>query len=450
VIKLAKFPRDFVWGTATSSYQIEGAVNEDGRTPSIWDTFSKTEGKTYKGHTGDVACDHYHRYKEDVEILKEIGVKAYRFSIAWPRIFPEEGKYNPKGMDFYKKLIDELQKRDIVPAATIYHWDLPQWAYDKGGGWLNRESIKWYVEYATKLFEELGDAIPLWITHNEPWCSSILSYGIGEHAPGHKNYREALIAAHHILLSHGEAVKAFREMNIKGSKIGITLNLTPAYPASEKEEDKLAAQYADGFANRWFLDPIFKGNYPEDMMELYSKIIGEFDFIKEGDLETISVPIDFLGVNYYTRSIVKYNEDSMLKAENVPGPGKRTEMGWEISPESLYDLLKRLDREYTKLPMYITENGAAFKDEVTEDGRVHDDERIEYIKEHLKAAAKFIGEGGNLKGYFVWSLMDNFEWAHGYSKRFGIVYVDYTTQKRILKDSALWYKEVILDDGIED
>ncbi|WP_019907224.1 GH1 family beta-glucosidase [Thermoanaerobacter indiensis] len=447
---MAKFPRDFVWGTATSSYQIEGAVNEDGRTPSIWDTFSKTEGKTYKGHTGDVACDHYHRYKEDVEILKEIGVKAYRFSIAWPRIFPEEGKYNPKGMDFYKKLIDELQKRDIVPAATIYHWDLPQWAYDKGGGWLNRESIKWYVEYATKLFEELGDAIPLWITHNEPWCSSILSYGIGEHAPGHKNYREALIAAHHILLSHGEAVKAFREMNIKGSKIGITLNLTPAYPASEKEEDKLAAQYADGFANRWFLDPIFKGNYPEDMMELYSKIIGEFDFIKEGDLETISVPIDFLGVNYYTRSIVKYDEDSMLKAENVPGPCKRTEMGWEISPESLYDLLKRLDREYTKLPMYITENGAAFKDEVTEDGRVHDDERIEYIKEHLKAAAKFIGEGGNLKGYFVWSLMDNFEWAHGYSKRFGIVYVDYTTQKRILKDSALWYKEVILDDGIED
>lgn len=447
---MAKFPRDFVWGTATSSYQIEGAVNEDGRTPSIWDTFSKTEGKTYKGHTGDVACDHYHRYKEDVEILKEIGVKAYRFSIAWPRIFPEEGKYNPKGMDFYKKLIDELQKRDIVPAATIYHWDLPQWAYDKGGGWLNRESIKWYVEYATKLFEELGDAIPLWITHNEPWCASILSYGIGEHAPGHKNYREALIAAHHILLSHGEAVKAFREMNIKGSKIGITLNLTPAYPASEKEEDKLAAQYADGFANRWFLDPIFKGNYPEDMMELYSKIIGEFDFIKEGDLETISVPIDFLGVNYYTRSIVKYNEDSMLKAENVPGPGKRTEMGWEISPESLYDLLKRLDREYTKLPMYITENGAAFKDEVTEDGRVHDDERIEYIKEHLKAAAKFIEEGGNLKGYFVWSLMDNFEWAHGYSKRFGIVYVDYETQKRILKDSALWYKEVILDDGIED
>jgi beta-glucosidase len=381
--------------------------------------------------------------------MKEIGVKAYRFSIAWPRIFPEEGKYNPKGMDFYKRLIDELLKRDIMPAATIYHWDLPMWAYDKGGGWLNRDSVKWYVEYATKLFEELGDVIPLWITHNEPWCSSILSYGIGEHAPGHKDWREALIAAHHILLSHGEAVKAFREMNIKGSKIGITLNLTPAYPASEKEEDKLAAQYAGGFANRWFLDPIFKGNYPEDMVELYSKIIGEFDFIKEGDLETISVPIDFLGVNYYTRSIVKYNEDSMLKAENVPGPGKKTEMGWEISPESLYDLLKRLDREYTKLPMYITENGAAFKDEVTEDGRVHDDERIEYIKEHLKAAAKFIEEGGNLKGYFVWSLMDNFEWAHGYSKRFGIVYVDYETQKRILKDSALWYKEVIQKNSIE-
>ncbi|MGB9779807.1 GH1 family beta-glucosidase [Caldanaerobacter sp.] len=446
---MVKFPKDFTWGVATSSYQIEGAVNEDGRTPSIWDTFSKTEGKTYQGHTGDVACDHYHRYKEDVEIMKEIGVKAYRFSIAWPRIFPEEGKYNPKGMDFYKRLVDELLKRDIMPVATIYHWDLPQWAYEKKGGWLNRESVKWYVEYASKLFEELGDVIPLWITHNEPWCSSILSYGIGEHAPGHKDWREALIAAHHILLSHGEAVKVFRDMNLKGAQIGITLNLTPAYPASEKEEDKLAAQYADGFANRWFLDPIFKGNYPEDMMELYSKIIGEFDFIKEGDLETISVPIDFLGVNYYTRSIVKYNEDSMLKAENVPGPGKRTEMGWEISPESLYDLLKRLDREYAKLPIYITENGAAFKDELTEDGRVHDYERIEYIKEHLKAIARFIEEGGNLKGYFVWSLLDNFEWAHGYSKRFGIVYVDYETQKRILKDSAFWYKGVIEKGAIE-
>ncbi|MBE3578432.1 GH1 family beta-glucosidase [Caldanaerobacter subterraneus] len=446
---MVKFPKDFTWGVATSSYQIEGAVNEDGRTPSIWDTFSKTEGKTYQGHTGDVACDHYHRYKEDVQIMKEIGVKAYRFSIAWPRIFPEEGKYNPKGMDFYKRLVDELLKREIIPVATIYHWDLPQWAYEKNGGWLNRESVKWYVEYASKLFEELGDVIPLWITHNEPWCSSILSYGIGEHAPGHKDWREALIAAHHILLSHGEAVKVFRDMNLKGAQIGITLNLTPAYPASEKEEDKLAVQYADGFANRWFLDPIFKGNYPEDMMELYSKIIGEFDFIREGDLETISVPIDFLGVNYYTRSIVKYNEDSMLKAENVPGPGKKTEMGWEISPESLYDLLKRLDREYTKLPMYITENGVAFKDEVTEDGRVHDYERIEYIKEHLKAIARFIEEGGNLKGYFVWSLLDNFEWAHGYSKRFGIVYVDYETQKRILKDSAFWYKGVIEKGVIE-
>ncbi|AAM23648.1 Beta-glucosidase/6-phospho-beta-glucosidase/beta- galactosidase [Caldanaerobacter subterraneus subsp. tengcongensis MB4] len=449
MIELVKFPKDFTWGVATSSYQIEGAVNEDGRTPSIWDTFSKTEGKTYQGHTGDVACDHYHRYKEDVQIMKEIGVKAYRFSIAWPRIFPEEGKYNPKGMDFYKRLVDELLKREIIPVATIYHWDLPQWAYEKNGGWLNRESVKWYVEYASKLFEELGDVIPLWITHNEPWCSSILSYGIGEHAPGHKDWREALIAAHHILLSHGEAVKVFRDMNLKGAQIGITLNLTPAYPASEKEEDKLAVQYADGFANRWFLDPIFKGNYPEDMMELYSKIIGEFDFIREGDLETISVPIDFLGVNYYTRSIVKYNEDSMLKAENVPGPGKKTEMGWEISPESLYDLLKRLDREYTKLPMYITENGVAFKDEVTEDGRVHDYERIEYIKEHLKAIARFIEEGGNLKGYFVWSLLDNFEWAHGYSKRFGIVYVDYETQKRILKDSAFWYKGVIEKGVIE-
>ena len=440
---MLKFTSNFLFGTATSSYQVEGAVKEDGRTSSIWDTFSKTPGKIYMGDTGDVACDHYHRYKEDIEIMKEIGVKAYRFSIAWPRIFPEEGKYNPKGMDFYKRLVDELLKRDIMPVATIYHWDLPQWAYDKGEGWLNRDSVKWYVEYSTKLFEELGDLIPLWITHNEPWCSSILGYGTGEHAPGHKNYREALIAAHHILLSHGEAVKVFRNMNLKGSKIGITLNLTPSYPASEKEEDKLAAKNLDGFSNRWFLDPIFKGNYPEDMKDLYKREVGEYDFIKEGDLNKIKEEIDFLGINYYSRAIVKYKEDNMLKVEAVEGPGKKTEMGWEIWPEALYELLKRIKKEYTDKPLYITENGAAFKDEVTEDEKIHDLNRIEYIKEHLKAALKFIEEGGNLKGYFAWSLLDNFEWAHGYSKRFGIVYVDFNNQKRLLKDSALWYKEII-------
>lgn len=445
---MANFPKDFLFGTATSSYQIEGAANEDGRTPSIWDTFSKTEGKTYNGDTGDIACDHYHRYKEDIGILKEIGVKAYRFSIAWPRIFPDRGKFNPKGMDFYKKLIEELLKNDIIPVATIYHWDLPQWAGDLGG-WLNRDSIYWYSEYSKKLFKEIGDMIPMWITHNEPWCASILSYGIGEHAPGHKDYREALIAAHHILLSHGEAVKIFRDMNIKESQIGITLNLTPAYPASEREVDRLAAQYADGFSNRWFLDSIFKGDYPIDMIELYKKEIGEFDFIKSEDLGIISQPIDFLGINFYSRSIVKYKEDTLLKGIGVEGTGAKTDMGWEISPESLYDLLKRLDKEYTKIPIYITENGAAFKDIITEDGKVHDQERIKYIKEHLKYANKFIKEGGNLKGYFLWSFLDNFEWAYGYSKRFGIVYVDYKTQKRILKDSAIWYKEVINKAAID-
>ncbi|AFK85369.1 MULTISPECIES: GH1 family beta-glucosidase [Thermoanaerobacterium] len=439
---MANFPKGFLFGTATSSYQIEGAVNEDGRTPSIWDTFSKTSGMTYNGDTGDIACDHYHRYKEDVVILKEIGVKAYRFSIAWPRIFPEKGNFNPKGIDFYKRLVEELLKNDIIPVATIYHWDLPQWAGDLGG-WLNRDLIYWYSEYSQKLFKEIGNVVPMWITHNEPWCASILSYGIGEHAPGHKDYREALIAAHHILLSHGEAVKIFRDMNIKESQIGITLNLTPAYPASERDVDRLAAQYADGFSNRWFLDPIFKGNYPEDMIELYKEEIGKFDFIKSEDLGIISQPIDFLGINFYSRSIVKYSEKSMLKWIGVEGPGAKTDMGWEIRPESLYDLLKRLDKEYTRIPIYITENGAAFKDIITEDGKVHDQERIEYIKEHLKYANKFIKEGGNLKGYFLWSFLDNFEWAFGYSKRFGIVYVDYKTQKRILKDSALWYKEVI-------
>jgi beta-glucosidase len=442
------FSKEFIFGTATASYQIEGAAFEDGRAPSIWDTFSKTPGKTYMGHTGDVACDHYHRYKEDIKILKILGISSYRFSIAWPRIFNQKGRYNPEGMEFYKNLLKELKDNGIIPMVTLYHWDLPQWAQDLGG-WANRECVEWFEEYCNKVFDEIGHKVKMWITHNEPFCSSFLGHYIGVHAPGHMDLKEALTAAHHILLSHGRVVKLFRERGFTESQIGITLNLTPSYAFSKSDEDIKAAKIADGFDNRWFLDPVFKGQYPKDIVELYEKLIGKLDFIEDGDLETISQQIDFLGVNYYTRHIVKYCPDAELGYCSVDGGRPKTEMGWEICPESLYDLLLRLKREYTNLPIYITENGAAFDDKV-ENGKVHDIQRIEYLRAHFNSALRFIEQGGNLKGYYIWSLMDNFEWALGYSKRFGIVYVDYDTQERIIKDSALWYKKLIETRSLDE
>jgi len=436
-----KFRNKFIFGVSTSSYQIEGAVAEDGRSPSIWDTFSKTPGNVYDGHTGDIACDHYHRFKEDVELLKEIGVDSYRFSISWSRIFPEKGKYNPKGMKFYKELVNELNKKGIRPMATLYHWDLPEWAY-KMGGWLNRDSVSWFKEYAIKVFEELNDSVRFWITHNEPFCTSILGYAKGEHSPGHKDMREALIVSHHVLLSHGVVVKAFRKFGFKDSEIGIALNLTPFYPASDSKEDKDAAFRADGLTNRWFLDSIFKTSYPEDMKKVFNKFVGEFDFVKDGDLQTISTKNDFLGVNYYTRNIIKFSQNSELKYEQVHGNFERTAMDWEICPEALRDIIIRIREEYTKVPIYITENGAAFDDVLSKEKRVHDFKRIEYVRRHLIEIAKLNEQGANIKGYYLWSFMDNFEWTYGYSKRFGIVFVDYETQERILKDSAIWYKNI--------
>jgi beta-glucosidase len=439
---MVRFKQDFVFGVATSAYQIEGAVAEDGRTPSIWDTFCKIPGKVHEGQIGDIACDHYHRYKEDVRILKEIGVDSYRFSISWPRIFPEYDKYNPKGMEFYKKLINELNENDIKPTVTLYHWDLPMWAYNRGG-WLNRDSVKWFKEYATKVFKELNNSVKFWITHNEPFCASILGYGLGVHAPGHKNIGEALITAHHILLSHGVAVETFRELGFKDSKIGITLNLTPSYPVSNSKEDIEAASRCDGLSNRWFLDPVFKSSYSEDMKKILAKFAGKFDFIKDGDLQKISTKIDFLGVNYYTRVLTKFFQDSKLNYQDVQGNLKKTAMGWEICPEALYDFILRLRKEYIQIPIYITENGAAFDDVLSKEKRVNDIERIDYIKRHLIKIAELNKQGADIRGYYLWSLVDNFEWAYGYSKRFGIVYVDFKTQERTLKDSALWYKDVI-------
>ncbi|KEO81650.1 GH1 family beta-glucosidase [Tumebacillus flagellatus] len=443
---MTQFPKDFIWGTATAAYQIEGAAHEDGRTRSHWDTFSHTPGNVFDGHTGDVACDHYHRYAEDIALLKSLGVQSYRFSISWPRIFPEKGKLNPAGVAFYHRLLDELEKHGITPAVTMYHWDLPQWIADEGG-WTSRNSVEYFEVYAEALFREFGGRVPSWITHNEPWCAAFLSYGIGEHAPGHRDWYEATAAAHHILLSHGKAVELYRSLNLAG-QIGITLNLTPAYAASEAPEDAAAAHRQDGFANRWYLDPIFKGSYPADMVELFANFLGRpLDFIQPGDAQIIAAPNDFLGINFYSRNVVRQGNDPLLQLDHVPGGGAVTDMGWEIAPTALFDLLTRIKQEYTSLPLYITENGAAFPDAV-EDGKVHDPERIEYLRTHFEQALRFLEEGGNLKGYYVWSFLDNYEWAFGYSKRFGIVYVDYETQARIPKDSAHWLKQVIERNGL--
>lgn len=440
--KLKNFEKDFILGTATSSYQVEGATAEDNRSPSIWDEFCKIHGKIYKGHTGDIACDHYHRYKEDIEIMKEIGTNAYRFSIAWPRIFPEKGRYNPKGMEFYKKLVYELNKKEIKPIVTLYHWELPMWAYN-AGGWLNRDSINWFNEYAAKIFEELNDNVFLWITHNEPLCTSIYGHYEGFLAPGHKNLKEALKVAHHVLLSHGTVVEAFRKFGLKSNGIGISLNLNPSYPASNSEEDKKAAHISSGYDFRWFLDPLFKSSYPEDMKIIYKDLIGDFDFVKDGDIQKISIDNDFLGINYYTRKLVKFSQNSKLKFKKIDGSLMKTEMNWEIIPESLCDVVSIVRKEYTKIPIYITENGIALDDKISKDGKVHDNTRIDYLREHLIKVSELNQKGSDIRGYFIWSLIDNFEWHYGYSKRFGIVFTDYESQKRILKDSALWYKDLI-------
>lgn len=442
------FPDGFIWGAATAAYQIEGAWKEDGKGESIWDRFSHTPGKIENGDTGDVACDHYHRYHDDVKLMKELGLKAYRFSVSWPRIFPSgKGQVNQAGVDFYKRLVDALLKEDIIPAATLYHWDLPQ-ALEDEGGWPNRDTAKYYSDYAAYMFEEFGDSIPLWITHNEPFVAAFLGYGMGIHAPGHKDLKAALMASHNLLYSHGLAVQAFGEIGMGSAQIGITLNLSRVEPASDSEADRDAARRMDAATNRLFLDPVFLGRYPEEVLEIAAQLdLGQF-LNREDDLKLINQPIDFLGVNYYTRTLVESDPKGQFMAANtVEGPLEKTDMGWEIYPEGLFTLLKRLKEEYNDPNLYITENGAAFPDQVDEDGLVHDPKRVKYLEEHFAQAHRAIEEGVKLKGYFVWSLMDNFEWAFGYTKRFGLFYVDYPTQKRIWKDSARFYQKVIDENG---
>ena len=431
------FPDDFLWAAAVSAYQIEGAVDADGRGESIWDRFSATPGKVANGDTGAVACDSYHRYREDVQLMRELGLNAFRFSIAWPRILPDgRGEPNAAGLDFYDRLVDELLRAGIEPFATLYHWDLPQ-ALEERGGWPVRDTAEAFAEYVGVVSERLGDRVRHWITQCEPWVVSWLGYGLGEHAPGRRSDADALAAAHHVLLGHGLAAEVLRGRSAD-AQVGITIDLVAFHPLTDSPDDLAAVTRSDGFRNRWILDPVLRGAYPQDMLEVYASILPP---IRDGDLATIAAPLDFLGVNYYTRSVVRADPAGGPPVTVEADDAERTEMGWEVYPDGLYELLRRLDDEYELPPLYVTENGAAYSDHRS-NGTVEDPRRISYVERHLDAIARAIDHGIPVRGYFLWSLLDNFEWAHGYSKRFGIVYVDYPTGTRIPKASARWYSEV--------
>ncbi len=435
-------PPGFLWGAATASYQIEGAVGEDGRGESIWDRFCATPGKVKNGDTGAVACDHYHRYRDDVALMKRLGLQAYRFSVAWPRILPEGvGPPNQAGLDFYRRLVDELLTAGIRPFATLYHWDLPQVLQDRHGGWLGRDTAEAFAAYAEVVSRALGDRVKDWITLNEPLCSSWLGHGIGIHAPGFRDPALATRATHNLLLGHGYAVPVIRD-HCQGARVGISLNLNPAHPASESAADQAAARQADLVTNRLFLDPLYRGAYPSELLEQ----CGERAFgLKPGDMRVVSAPLDFLGVNYYTRSLRRADPaglDPTGTEVRIDGV-EHTAMDWEVYPDGLYEMLSRVHREYHPSAIYVTESGAAFPDVLTADGAVHDDRRRAYLESHFARARQLAAEGVSLRGYFVWSLLDNFEWAEGYGKRFGLVHVDYATQRRVVKDSGHWYAEFI-------
>jgi beta-glucosidase len=434
------FSSSFVWGTATAAYQIEGAVAEDGRGPSIWDTFSHTPGRVAKGETGDVACDHYHRWREDVDLLADLGVDAYRLSVAWPRVLPAgAGRVEPRGLDFYRRLLDGLRSRGITPYVTLYHWDLPQSLEDRGG-WRVRDTALRFAEYADVVAGALAEFEPRWITLNEPYCSAIVGYAQGRHAPGVREGHGALAAAHHLLLAHGLAVEVLRPY---GRPVGVTLNMSPIVPLSTSDDDATAARRLDLVHNRIFLDPLLRGAYPDD----YDEVLGSLtdrSFVRDADLATISTPVDFLGVNYYFRIHVTAGtlttgdtpHDIGVEYEVPVGPA-RTMLDWPIEPDGMYETLTGLRDRYPDLPpIYITENGCAYPDRPGES----DDARIDFVAEHLAAVRRAIADGVDVRGYFYWSLLDNFEWARGYDPRFGLVHVDYQTQVRTPKASYHWLR----------
>ncbi|SHN22126.1 GH1 family beta-glucosidase [Gracilibacillus kekensis] len=445
---IIQFPKDMKWGTATASYQIEGATNEGGRGVSIWDTFAKTPGNVINGDNGDVACDSYHRYEEDVEMMKELGIDVYRFSVAWPRIFPNgTGEINQEGLDYYHRLVDKLLEAGIEPMCTLYHWDLPQALQDKGG-WNNRETIDAFVNYAEVMFKEFSGKIKQWLTLNEPWCISFLSNFIGVHAPGNQDLQLATQISHHLLVAHGKTVKKFRELGIDG-QIGFAPNTTWLEPYSNRQEDIDACNREIGWYIEWFMDPVFKGTYPQFLVDWFKKKGVELD-IQEGDMETINQPVDFLGINYYTGHIARYKEnEGLLDWEMVEMNYERTDIGWPIFPEGFYNVLMRIKDSYGDIPIYITENGSCYNDE-PENGRVKDAGRINYLQQHLTALSRAISSGVNVKGYITWSLMDNFEWAEGYTMRFGIVHVNYRTLERTKKDSYYWFKQTIDNNWFEN
>jgi len=445
-----RLPASFRWGAATSAYQIEGAVDQDGRTPSIWDTFSRVPGAVDNGDTGDLACDHYHRMPEDVALIRGLGIDAYRFSVSWPRVQPGgKGPANGLGISFYDRLVDELLARDIEPWVTLYHWDLPQELEDEGG-WPQRDTAYRFADYAELVYARLGDRVTHWTTLNEPWCSAMLGYVEGVQAPGRKDFAAGMHAVHHLLLGHGLAAQKLREAATGPLELGITLNLSTSKPATDSPADREAARRADGLGTRIYLDPLWRGRYPEDVVRDLAARGIELP-VRDGDLEAISAPLDNLGVNYYF-SLLSSGVDEQGRAADDDGhPVGRgvlyglpqTAMGWEIMPDDFAELLTRIGRDYPGVPIVVTENGAAFRDEPDADGFVRDRDRIEYLASHIAAVADARDAGADIRGYFVWSLLDNFEWAYGYDKRFGIVRVDYPTQRRTPKQSAHWYRDTI-------
>jgi beta-glucosidase len=448
------FGDDFVWGAATAAYQIEGAIREDGRGESIWDRYCKTPGNVIDGSSGANACDHYRLWRRDVAHMKWLGLRAYRFSLAWPRIFPDgKGRVNERGMAFYEKLVDALLEAGIEPYVTLYHWDLPQ-VLEDAGGWPTRPVAEAFAEYVNAVTRQLGDRVKHWITHNEPWCISMLGYRDGIQAPGRKMPAGSLAAAHHLLLSHGWAMHAIRS-NVRGARAGITLNLVPAEPASGSAADADACRASDGQANRWFLDPLYGHGYPADVIDdrWRDGSLGcrELPFVERGDLDAISVPTDFLGINYYARHIARSSQ--LAEKDNDPPAVRRsdelTAMGWEVWPDGLERILRQVHARYAPAAIYVTENGAAYDDPGPNGaGPVADTARTSYIERHLRAAGRALAAGVPLKGYFLWSLMDNFEWSFGYTKRFGILWVDYATQERSPKESAHFYRNIIARGGL--
>jgi beta-glucosidase len=451
------FPPGFLWGVATSAFQIEGATAEDGRGESIWDRFAATPGAIEDGSDARVACDHYHRWQEDVALMRDLGLNAYRFSISWPRVQPlGRGAVNARGLDFYDRLVDGLLEAGLAPMATLYHWDLPQGLQDRGG-WGSRDTASSFVDYAHAVSMRLGDRVTRWATHNEPWCIATLGHEQGAHAPGLRDPALALRAAHHVLLSHGWAVPALRR-NSPRSEVGIVLIASHVESATPSEADRDAARWFDGFFNRWYLDPVLRGEYPADAIADRVRRghlpPGDLPFVEPGDLRAISAPLDFLGINYYSRTVLSGAPgpagEAPPRAVAMAPPEALTDMGWEVWPRGLEEVLRRIHREYAPARIYVTENGAAYADGPGSDGRIRDARRTAFLESHLRALHRAIAAGVPVAGYFHWSLLDNFEWGYGFTKRFGLVHVDFETQRRTPKDSALHYRAVAIANAVPD